>query len=129
MPQICVSTAMMSCTFGAAPATLNATPMAIVSATMQVGTIMNFTPMADIPTFGTCTSIANPTVAAATAAALGVLTPMPCIPMTVAPWIPGSTAVLTGGFPTLDSSCKAICLWGGQISISFAGQTSVTDSA
>lgn len=119
----------MSCTFGAAPATLNATPMAIVTAMTQVGTIMNFTPMADIPTFGMCSSIANPMVAAATAAALGVLTPMPCIPMTVTPWITGSTAVFTGGFPTLDSSCKAMCMWAGVISITFAGQTAVTDTA
>lgn len=129
MPQVCVTSAMMACTFGAAPSSLVVTPSAIVTATLQVGTIMNFTPMANIPSFGTCMSIANPTVAAATAAAMGVLTPMPCIPMTVSPWITGSTAVFTGGMPTLDNSCKAVCTWGGQISITFAGQTMVTDSA
>jgi len=71
MPQVCVTSAMMACTFGAAPSSLIVTPSAIVTATLQVGTIMNFTPMANIPSFGTCMSIANPTVAAATAAADG----------------------------------------------------------
>ncbi|MDR2437860.1 MAG: DUF4280 domain-containing protein, partial [Planctomycetaceae bacterium] len=42
-------------------------------------------PIVNLATFGMCSSPANPAVAAATAAALGVLTPMPCIPVTVAP--------------------------------------------
>ena len=43
-----------------------------------------------------CNSPSNPMVAAATTAALGVLTPMPCIPMTIAPWMPGSSTVMMG---------------------------------
>ena len=38
-------------------------------------------------------------MAAATAAALGVLTPMPCIPVTAAPWMPGVPQVLIGNMP------------------------------
>jgi hypothetical protein len=49
--------------------------------------IMDHVPMLNILPFGVCSSPANPTVVAATAAALGVLTPMPCIP---APWAPGA---------------------------------------
>ena len=69
-----------------------------------------------------CTSIANPAVSAATAAALGVLTPMPCIPVTVAPWIPGSPRVLVGSKPALNNSSKLMCSWGGVITILMPGQ-------
>ncbi|MGI9211442.1 MAG: DUF4280 domain-containing protein, partial [Methylococcaceae bacterium] len=72
-----------------------------------------------------CNSIANPVVAAATAAKLGVFTPMPCIPMTVAPWIVGQPTVLIGNMPALTDSSQLICCWGGVITISFAGQVQV----
>jgi hypothetical protein len=70
-----------------------------------------------------CSSPANPTVAAATAAALGVLTPMPCIPNTTAPWAPGSPTVMVGNMPALNNSSKLMCMWGGVIQITFPGQT------
>ncbi len=57
---------------------------------MPVANIMDHIPLLNIPTFGLCQSPANPVVAAATAAALGVLTPMPCIPATASPWIPAA---------------------------------------
>jgi hypothetical protein len=72
--------------------------------------------------FGMCMSPANPEVAAATAAALGVLTPMPCIPATTAPWTPGSPTVLLDNMPALDNSSMLMCMWGGEISITMAGQ-------
>ena len=70
-------------------------------------------------------SLANPTVAAATAAALGVLTPMPCIPNTPAPWITGAPTVLLGNFPTLDNVSKLMCVWGGVIQFTMAGELTV----
>ena len=48
-----------------------------------------------------CTSLTNPTVAAATTAALGVLTPMPCIPVVAGPWKPGAAKTMIGGKPAL----------------------------
>ena len=78
--------------------------------------------MVNIPPFGMCMSLANPMVAAATAAALGVLTPMPCIPVTTAPWMPGSPTVHCGGMPVVNDSSKCMCAYGGVISIVFAGQ-------
>jgi hypothetical protein len=88
-------------------------------------TVMDYIPMVNIPTFGMCQSPANPQVAAATAAALGVLTPMPCIPMTTAPWSPGSATMKINNFPVLLDSDTCMCNWAGSISIKFAGQVTV----
>jgi hypothetical protein len=123
MPQQVVTGALMTCTFGVAPAPLNATsaPTTMVSS-MPAATIMDFAPMTNIPTFGMCMSIANPEVASATAAALGVLTPMPCIPATVAPWVPGAPTVMISNFPALDNTCQCMCTWAGVITFTMAGQ-------
>jgi hypothetical protein len=88
--------------------------------------IMDNVPLLNVLPFGTCTSMANPMVIAATAAAMGALTPMPCIPVTVAPWVPGSPTVLLGNMPALDNASKLMCTWGGVIGINSAGQTSVS---
>jgi hypothetical protein len=127
MGQECVSGAMMMCTMGAAPATLVATSAPTVTVGgMPAATIMDFAPMDNIPTFGMCMSPANPQVAAATAAALGVLTPQPCIPNTAAPWTPGSPTVTFGGNPGLTSDSMCTCMWAGEISISMPGQETTT---
>jgi hypothetical protein len=83
---------------------------------------MDNIPMKNIMPFGTCSSLANPTVASATAAAQGVLTPMPCIPVTTAPWAPGSLTVMIKNMPALNNSCKLMCQWAGVIQINVAGQ-------
>ena len=127
MGQLVTTGAMMMCTFGAAPATLNVLPTnKTMAGGMAAATIMDNKPMVNIPTFGTCMSMANPTVASATAAALGVLTPMPCVPMTSAPWTPGSPTVMIGNMPALNNTCKCMCNWGGVISISNPGQMTTT---
>jgi len=107
---------LLTCTMGAAPSSL---VVAVPTTTAQgppAANIMDCAPMSNIPTFGMCMSPANPTVAAATAAALGVLTPMPCIPATT-PWTPGVPTVLVRNFPALDAASKCMCGYGGQISI------------
>ena len=63
--------------------------------------------------------------AAATAAALGVLTPMPCIPVTTA-WVPGSATVLVGNMPALNSTSKCMCNWGGVIQVTYPGQVTTS---
>ena len=67
-------------------------------------------------------SPANPMVAAATAAALGVLTPMPCIPATAAPWVTGVPTDMVGSLPALNNTSQLMCMWAGVITISFPGQ-------
>src|SRR6476660_922814 len=115
--QVCMG-AMMMCTMGMAPSNLVVLPTNMVFTDQQPdANIMDHIPMVNIMPFGMCITPANPMVAAATAAALGVLTPMPCIPMTMAPWVPGAPTVLLGNMPTLNNSSKLMCNWGGVIGI------------
>ena len=119
--QVCMG-AMMQCSMGMAPSSLIPTPKTVMTSSVMAANIMDNIPMMNIPPFGMCQSPSNPVVAAATAAALGVLTPMPCIPATPAPWAPGASTVLVCGMPALNDSSKLTCIWGGSISINFAGQ-------
>jgi len=124
------NTANLQCSFGMAPATLTVLPTScVMTANQPAATIMDFAPMVNVGTFGMCQSMANPTVAAATAANKGVLTPMPCIPVTVAPWVPPNATVLIGNMPSLLDNGKCMCAWGGNISIVFPGQATVQTGA
>lgn len=115
--------AQMMCSFGAAPSVLVVSPEnRTLSGGVPAATIMDHVPLKNIPTFGMCSSIANPTVATATTAAFGALTPMPCVPVTPAPWVPGAPTVVIGIFPALDNNCKCLCAWGGVISFVTPGQ-------
>src|SRR5579863_7820115 len=123
--QVCMGANMM-CTFGAAPSSLVVLPMnKVFTGEVPDANIMDHIPMTNIMPFGMCSSPSNPTVAAATTAALGVLTPMPCIPNTPAPWVPGAPTVLLGNQPTLDNVSKLMCIWGGVISFTYPGEVTV----
>src|SRR4051812_2282600 len=119
--QVCMG-AMMKCSFGVAPSSLTVLPAHRTLTSTPAANILDNKPMLNVLPFGMCQSLANPTVAAATAAAMGALTPMPCIPNTPAPWVVGAPTVLLDGMPTLNDSSKLMCLWAGVIEISFAGQ-------
>ncbi|HEY8212243.1 MAG TPA: DUF4280 domain-containing protein [Myxococcaceae bacterium] len=118
---------MLMCSFGMAPSSLSVLPSNKVMATTPAANIMDNKPMLNIAPFGMCMSMANPMVAAATAAALGVLTPMPCIPNTAAPWAPGCPKVMIGNMPALENSSKLMCNWGGVIQVVTPGQFKVMD--
>jgi len=125
--QVCMNAQMM-CTFGMAPSNLVVLPInRVMTNQMPDANIMDHIPLVNIMPFGACFSIANPTVAAATAAALGVLTPMPCIPNTPAPWITGaiSPPVLLGNQPSLDNVSQLMCIWGGVITFITPGEFTV----
>lgn len=118
--------AALSCSFGAAPSTFSALPVPrVVVSGRPAGAMTDMAPAANIPPFGMCSSLANPTVAAATAAAMGALTPMPCIPVPAGPWLAPAPKVLIGGQPAISDGSKLMCAWGGQICAQFAGQTCV----
>ena len=123
--QVCMG-AIMQCSFGMAPSSLVVLPTnRVMTNNVPDANIMDHIPMTNIMPFGMCTSPSNPVVAAATAAALGVLTPMPCIPATPAPWITGAPTVLLGNFPSLDNVSQLMCIWGGVITFSDAGEETV----
>jgi hypothetical protein len=123
--QVCMGATMM-CSFGLAPSSLTVLPTnRVLTSQMPAANIMDHIPMVNIMPFGMCTCPANPTVASATAAALGVLTPMPCIPVTPAPWTPGAPTVLIGNMPALDNVSTLMCMWGGVIQIIAPGEFTV----
>lgn len=123
MPQQVCNTAQLMCSMGAAPSALVVLPVnRVMTSNQPAANIMDHVPMVNIMPFGMCMSPANPMVAAATAAALGVLTPMPCIPNTPSPWVPGAPTVLLGNQPSLDNTCKLMCLWAGVITVAMPGQ-------
>jgi hypothetical protein len=115
--------ASLMCSFGVAPSVLSVLPVnRVMVQSVPAANIMDQKPFVNIMPFGMCTSLANPTVASATAAALGVLTPMPCVPVVPAPWAPGSPTVLIANMPALNNTSKCMCTWAGVISITYPGQ-------
>jgi len=108
-----------------APGMLNVLPVNRTTTAMPIANIMDNKPFVNIAPFGMCNSMANPAVASATAAALGVLTPMPCTPAIAAPWVPGSPTVLVANMPALNNSSKCMCNFGGVIQIVNPGQMTI----
>ena len=124
MPNYVCKGAKLKCSFGSSQPDLNiihpAQPVNIGGG--NKANIMDYKPMMNIQPFGQCKSLANPTVAAATAANQGVLKEMPCIPNTTTPWTPGSMNVMVKGQPALMDDCKLMCMWAGIIEITNHGQ-------
>ena len=78
-----VNTAICTCSFGTVPMVLPVTSQqTVMMGGMPAATILDN----KCTTFGMCSCLANPAVAAATAAAFGALTPSACIPLTLTPW-------------------------------------------
>jgi hypothetical protein len=123
MPNHVCNNAVLQCTMGMAPSMLGVLPVKMVNTFNQpAANINDHVPLVNIKPFGMCQSLANPTTAGATAAALGVLTPTPCIPNTPAPWAAGSPTVVLANLPALNQSSKLMCMWAGVISVQFEGQ-------
>ncbi|BED92698.1 MAG: DUF4280 domain-containing protein [Candidatus Paraimprobicoccus trichonymphae] len=104
-------------------------------------TIMDNKPMVNIKPFQmSCGSPANlsnvnatiTATIAATAAALGVPTPMhvytPCFPNFTAPWIPPKTCTFIAGNSAIDKTSIVICANGGVVKISSASALRVSVS-
>lgn len=119
--------ALLQCSFGLTPSSLMVIdPMRPRIQNKPMANIMDNKPLVNILPFGMCRSMANPTVASATAAACGVLTPMPCVPFIMAPWTPGGQAKISL-FPALLNNGKCLCNWGGNISIKMPGNVCMAE--
>lgn len=117
---------LIKCPFGVTPTPLNVLPDRTVFAEiMLMGNITDMIPLINIMTFGMCSSIANPEVDAATTAASGVLTPMPCIPVIVDPWISEALDVIVTEGPALDQTSLIMCTWAGVIFVDEPGNFTV----
>lgn len=117
------SQATLRCPFGDKTSKLTVYPDRTVYLTDKpMANISDHISMYNIAPFGKCRSLAFPATAAATAAAHGKLTPMPCVPNTPLPWISGKTDYIIKGSPALLKSNTCTCMWGGTISIVNDGQ-------
>jgi hypothetical protein len=115
--------ASLKCSFGSAPASFTASSTD-VDATTAAG-VVDDVASENIPSFGLCSSLANPQVASATSAAGGTLTPQTCVPV-LSPWTPGASNATVDGLPALDDSSTCSCAWGGVVSVDSAGQAAVS---
>lgn len=126
MGAIVVAGAKLTCPFGAAPSNLIVSSACLIEG-KPIATIKDVQPNTNIPPFGMCSSMANPLVASATSAAMGVLTPQPCSMLPTGTWLAVKPTVMIGGTPCLSSEAALTCAQGGgQIVIVSPGQTKVT---
>jgi hypothetical protein len=124
MPKQVVNGAKLKCSQGTSPSSLTVLPAIQSDVEEQPsGTIMDHIPMVNIAAFGMCQTLANPQVAAATAAAMGALTPQPCVPVIPAPWSPGASIVTIQGLKALSDDSTCSCTWTGSISITDPAST------
>ncbi len=127
-PHVCMG-ATMQCMFALPPGTSKLVVLPLnraMTSNVPAANIMDNKPMANIMPFGMCQSPSNPAFIAATAAALGTPTPVPCTPLTPGPWAPGSPTVMLSQFPALNMTSKLTCAFAAapmSISIIDAGQT------
>ncbi len=128
MPKLTINGATLQCNQGTATSTFTVLPTNTTDGDEQpAGTVMDFKPMLNVLPFGMCQTPANPQVAAATAAAMGTLTPQPCIPVTTTPWSPGASVVTIQGMKALSDDSKCTCTWTGSIAITNPGTTIEVD--
>ena len=123
MKKLVLLGATLKCSHGTAPSALAISTHGASGDASAVATVEDFAPMTNVKPFGMCQTQTNPQVAAATAAALGVLTPQPCVPVITSPWTPGSSVVKVEDVLALTDDSTCSCTWTGSISVSDAGSS------
>jgi hypothetical protein len=125
MPFHVCNGATLMCPFGASTSTLVVLPIhRMITSDQPAANINDHIPLVNVMTFGMCDSPTSPLFIAATAAKLGVPTPVPCVPVTPAPWVTGAVSppVILDGVPALDNVSTLTCLMGGVITIEYPGE-------
>lgn len=129
MAEMLTTGCLLKCSQGMTPSVFIALEMPgkpVILGAMTTATIMEIAPFENILPFGMCKSLANPEVAAATAAADGDLTPMPCVPVVPAPWEPPSEILFYAGLPLATVQSKCLCTWAGEIAVEEPVETVMT---
>lgn len=123
-PLVCQG-AILKCSFGNAGTPLMVLPDKKVNAPLPAAGKNDCIPLVNILPFGMCSNPANPVVAAATAAAMGVLTPAPCIPCIAGTWIGTCCKVKVKGADAVTKDSRLQCAYGGCIEVTAPSQTKV----
>lgn len=130
MPNLVVSGAKLKCSQAMPPSTSTLTVIPMGNSWQiegkPVATVKDNIPMMNISSFGMCKSKTNPAVIAATAAASGVETPAPCVPVILSPWTSGSQEASINDSVALNDKSKCTCAYNGNIKITDSGQTIVS---
>lgn len=125
MESIVIQGTLLKCSFGNVPAPIMVLPDKKVNSMLPAAVKSDHIPLLNILPFGMCSNPANPMVAAATAAAFGVLTPMPCIPCTAQEWSGACSRVKIHGKEAIHTGSRLSCLYGGTIQIAAPLQPTV----
>ncbi|NUQ52925.1 MAG: DUF4280 domain-containing protein [Phycisphaerales bacterium] len=129
MPPLVVMGAKIGCSMAVPPApsgSLIVPPMnKVMGCNQPAANIMDNVVGKNIAPFPLCQAKANPTVIAATAAALGTPTPAACVPLFPAPWSPGASQTMIANQPALHAGCTLNCAYGGTVTIAYAGQATI----
>ena len=121
MPSQTVQGALLRCSQGTAPSTMNVVSKGVNTTATAAATVTDFAPTANLSPFGMCNSKSNPQVQSLTAANQGVHTPAPCQPLVTGPWTPGSIRVRIRGVAALSDNSTCQCAWNGKIEVTAPG--------
>jgi hypothetical protein len=126
MPLMVVKGATLQCSQGVATSKLSVS-RPFDGDEQAIATVDDYKPNTNIAPFGKCRSMSNPSVASASAAAGGALTPMDCVPVVTARWSPGSRVTDVDDVRALTSNSTCNCSYAGRISITDANSAIETD--
>ncbi len=93
MRRLVAKGAKLRCADGSSPCALSVTRTNYVVDGAAIANVEDHLFPMNIEGFGMCSSLQNPLVQTATAAANGTLTPVPCVPPAFTPWTPGATFI------------------------------------